>query len=98
MLQSDGHKMANPLDWNSTPTFIKKHFPHWKDTAPTTTTTSQPNQTTGIICLLNNQINYIMGLVDIKKPSFRQRQQSFSKQPANTAMYSVCIIKIVTCC
>lgn len=48
MLQSDGHKMANPLDWNSTPTFIKKQFPHWKDTAPTTT--SQPNQTTGI-CL-----------------------------------------------
>jgi len=35
--------MANPLDWNSTPDFIKKQFPHWKDSAAATT--SQP--TTG---------------------------------------------------
>ena len=58
LLQSDdSDTMANPLDWNSTPTFIKKHFPHWKDSAATTastttnttiTTTAQPVQTNGI--------------------------------------------------
>ena len=55
-MQSDVDKMANPLDWNSTPTFIKKHFPHWKDTAATatasttnTTNTSEPIETSGII-------------------------------------------------
>ena len=41
LLQSDdSDTMANPLDWNSTPTFIKKHFPHWKDSATTTTSTT----------------------------------------------------------
>lgn len=44
LLKSDVHKMANPLDWNNIPDFIKKRFPHWKNsaTATTTTTTSQP--------------------------------------------------------
>jgi len=58
-MQSDVDKMANPLDWNNTPTFIKKHFPHWKDTAATATasttnttntiTASEPIETSGII-------------------------------------------------
>ena len=38
--------MANPLDWNSTPTFIKKHFPHWKDSAAAATTTTTTTTTT----------------------------------------------------
>lgn len=41
--------MANPLDWDNAPNLIKKHFPHWKDYA---VTTSPPAQATAGILQL----------------------------------------------
>lgn len=82
LLQSDeSDKMANPLDWNSTPTFIKKHFPHWKDSAPTTTTNTTTVTTTATQPI-QTDVHYS------KEPSSSLQRQSY-KQPANTAMYSV---------
>ncbi|XP_065898217.1 oxidation resistance protein 1-like isoform X2 [Dysidea avara] len=60
--------MANPLDWENTPAFLKKQFPHWKKSAATSP---------------------LAELGDDDESSFRPRQNSFNKQPANTAMYSV---------